>query len=116
MIVLQLRQDASLRFFAARSAAVGDPPPTLMRLRESRMPCVGSGARLALMVRELTPIHEISDDNRPYSIFGQRFITTFSPAASALAAASSSRAPSCIQITFGSGDNVKASSTTGIRW
>ena len=31
-------------------------------------------------MRELTPIQEISDDSRPYSIFGQRFITTFRPA------------------------------------
>src|SRR6201984_2878548 len=116
MILSQLRQDCSFLFFAARSEAAVVPPPTLVRLSESRMPCVGIGARLALMVRELTPIQEISDDSRPYSSFGQRFITTFSPAVSAFAAASSSRAPSCIQITFGSGDNVKASSTTGMMW
>ena len=33
-------------------------------------------ARFDDKVRELTPIHEISDDRRPYSIFGHRFITT----------------------------------------
>ena len=33
-------------------------------------------AFLALIVRVLTPIHAISDERRPYSIFGQRFITT----------------------------------------
>jgi hypothetical protein len=38
------------------------------------MPRVGIGARFELSVRELTPIQEISDDSRPYSIFGQRFI------------------------------------------
>ena len=52
-------------------------------------------------MRELTPIQEISDDSRPYSIFGQRFITTFIPAASASRAASSLRTASCIQITCG---------------
>ena len=31
-------------------------------------------------MRELTPIQPISDDSRPYSIFGQRFITTLRPA------------------------------------
>ena len=78
------------------------------------MPWVGIGARLELMVRELTPIQEISEDSRPYSIFGQRFITTLIPAASAFSAAASSRPPSCIQITFGSGDSFSASSTTGM--
>src|SRR5215472_9955799 len=107
--VLQLCQEASFLFFAARSEAAVVPPPTLIRFSESRMPCVGIGARFAEMVRELTPIQEISDDKRPHSIFGQRFITTFTPAASALAAAASSRAPSCIQITFGSGESFSAS-------
>src|SRR5581483_1636404 len=74
-ILSQMRQDGSDLFFAARSEAVVAPPPTLMRLSESRMPCVGIGARLALMVRELTPSQEISDDSRPYSILGQRFMT-----------------------------------------
>src|SRR5262245_54214746 len=109
-------QDGSLLSFAARSDAAVAPPLKLVLLSDSRMPWVGIGARLELSVRELTPIQEISDDSRPYSIFGQRFITTFSPAASAFAAASSSRAPSCIQITFGGGDNVNASSTTGMIW
>src|ERR1700751_6122680 len=114
MILSQLRQDCSFLFFAARSEAAVVPPPTLVRLSESRMPCVGIGARLALMVRELTPIQEISDDSRPYSIFGQRFITTLMPRASAFAAASSSRPPSCIQITFGGELSFNASSTTGM--
>src|SRR4029077_9294483 len=45
-------------------------------------------ARLEESVRELTPIHEISDEKWPYSIFGQRFMTTFKPASSAIFAAS----------------------------
>ena len=40
-------------------------------------------ARRELMVRVFTPIQAISDESRPYSIFGQRFITTFMPLASA---------------------------------
>src|SRR3981081_4628335 len=115
-IVAHLRHVRSLLFFAARSDALVSPPLTLIRFNESRMPWVGIGARLELSVRELTPIHEISDDNRPYSIFGQRFITTLSPAASAFSAAASSRAPSCIQITLGSGDSFSASSTTSMIW
>src|SRR6516165_7817188 len=55
-------------------------------------------ARLEDNVRELTPIHEISDERRPYSIFGHRFITTFKPASSASFAASSLRTMSCIQM------------------
>src|ERR1700759_1612565 len=82
--VSQPRQVRSVLFFAARSDAAVEPPPRLVRPSDSRMPCVGIGARLELRVRELTPIHEISDDSRPYSIFGQRFITTFMPAASAV--------------------------------
>src|SRR4029077_174299 len=74
-------QERSFRSFAARSDAAVWPPLTLMRFRESRMPWVGSGARFELSVREFTPIQEISEDSRPYSIFGQRFITTLSPAA-----------------------------------
>src|SRR6201996_5223181 len=101
MIVSDLPYEDSLLFFAARSDAAVSPPPTLIRFSDSRMPWVGIGARFELSVRELTPIQEISDDSRPYSIFGQRFITTLMPAASAFAAAASSRAPSCIQITFG---------------
>ena len=87
-----------------------------LRFSDSRMPCVGIGARLELSVRELTPIQEISEDSRPYSIFGQRFITTLMPAASAFAAAASLRTPSCIQITFGGGTSCSASSTTGMMW
>src|SRR5258708_31196060 len=85
--VSYLRYVRSLLFFAARSDALVSPPPTLMRLSESRMPWVGIGARFELSVRELTPIHEISEDSRPYSILGQRFMTTLRPAASAFAAA-----------------------------
>ena len=61
----------------------------------------------------LTPFQPISPDNRPYSILGQRFITTLIPAASALAAASSWRTVSCIQMTFGSGSSARTSSTIG---
>src|SRR5579863_2992230 len=99
----RLDQPRSVLFFEARSAASVVPPPTLVRPSDSRMPCVGIGARLELKVREFTPIQDISEDSRPYSIFGQRFITTLIPAASAFSAAASSRAPSCIQITFGRG-------------
>jgi hypothetical protein len=74
--VSYLRHARSLLFFAARSDAFVSPPLTLMRLSESRMPWVGIGARFELSVRELTPIHEISEDSRPYSILGQRFMTT----------------------------------------
>ena len=112
--VLRGRQGRSVLFFDARSDAAVDPPPRLVRPSESRMPCVGIGARLELKVREFTPIHDISEDSRPYSIFGQRFITTFMPAASAFSAAASSRAPSCIQITFGGGVILSASSTAGM--
>ena len=64
--------------------------------RRDRAPCAGrpcrrSCARFEESVRELTPIQAISEDSRPYSIFGQRFITTFSPLSSASAAASSLR-------------------------
>src|SRR5580704_5736274 len=83
-IVSQLRHESSFLFFAARSDAAVSPPPRLDRFSESRMPWVGTGARFELSVRELTPIQEISEDSRPYSIFGQRFMTTFRPAASAL--------------------------------
>ena len=62
-------------------------------------------------MRELTPIQDISDDSRPYSILGQRFITTLMPASSARLAASSLRMVSCIQITCGFGLSVSASST-----
>src|SRR5712671_891165 len=115
-IVSHLRHVRSLLFFAARSDARVSPPLTLIRFNESRMPWVGIGARFELSVRELTPIHEISEDSRPYSILGQRFMTTLRPAASALAAAKSSRAPSCIQITLGGGVILKASSITGMMW
>src|ERR1700752_4654198 len=81
----QSRQVSSVLSFAARSEAEVAPPLTLTRFSDSRMPCVGIGARLELSVRELTPIQAISDDSLPYSIFGQRFITTLMPAAYAFA-------------------------------
>ena len=46
---------------------------------------------------ELMPPQDSAPVRRPNSIFGQRFITTRSPAVSARAAASSLRTPSCIQ-------------------
>src|SRR5258708_39224197 len=52
--------------------------------------------RLAEMIPELMPPHDNSLWSRPYSIFGQRFMTTVSPAASARCAAASLRTPSCI--------------------
>ena len=54
----------------------------------------------------------ISRDRRPYSIFGQRFMITVMPSASARAAAASLRTPSCIQMTRGLDDKASASSTT----
>ena len=51
-------------------------------------------------MRELTPAQPSSPERRPYSIFGQRFITTLSPASSASFAASSLRTPSCIHTTL----------------
>ena len=53
---------------------------------------------------------------RGYSIAGQRFITTLIPAASAFAAAASSRTPSWAQMICGSGLSAKASSTTPSRY
>src|SRR5271156_34807 len=53
----------------------------------------GSGGRLRMMPL-LTPLHDNSPPSRPNSIFGQRFMTTSIPAASALAAAASLRMPS----------------------
>src|SRR3981081_4885136 len=96
------RQSPPLSSRKARSAPGVAPPAVVVRLSDMRwMPRPEICALLDVSVRELTPIQEISDDSRPYSIFGQRFITTLMPAASAFAAAASSRAPSCIQITFG---------------
>src|SRR5882757_5548797 len=70
---------------AARSAASVVPPDIVERFNDMRCtPLPKSGARLELSVREFTPIQLISDDSRPYSILGQRFITTLIPAASAL--------------------------------
>ena len=65
---------------------------------------------LAERMRELMPCQPISPESRPYSIFGQRFMMTVTPFASARAAAASLRTESCIQITFGSGSSVSASS------
>src|SRR3546814_7582151 len=55
--------------------------------------------RLLEMMRELKPPQESSPCRRPYSILGQRFMTTVRPAASAFAAAVSLRTPSCIHNT-----------------
>src|SRR5215470_8165329 len=78
--------------FCARIVASVVPPVVVTRLSAMRwMPRPNSWAFLAVRVRVLTPIQAISDDSRPYSIFGQRFITTFKPFASASFAASSLR-------------------------
>src|SRR5205823_14909606 len=80
--------------FCARTAASVAPPATVMRLSAMRwMPRPNGRAFLAVSVRVLTPIQAISEDRRPYSIFGQRFITTFSSLASARFAALSLRMP-----------------------
>ena len=50
------------------------PPLSVERLSDMRwMPRPESCARFEERVRELTPIQPISEDSRPYSIFGQRF-------------------------------------------
>src|ERR1700735_5220250 len=92
-----------------RSLADVSPPGAEGRSERRWRPPV-LAAFLALIVRVLTPIQAISEERRPYSIFGQRFITTLTPLASASAAASSSRMPSCIQITCGRGLGWGASS------
>src|SRR5215475_11557649 len=79
----------SLRRLERSAASV--VPPAIVTLSSDRRctPRGGGLARFALSVRELTPIQDISDESRPYSILGQRFITTLRPFASASAAASS---------------------------
>ena len=52
------------------------------------------------MMPLLTPLHDNSPPSRPNSIFGQRFMMISMPAASAVAAASSLRMPSCIHTTL----------------
>ena len=73
-----------------------------------------SSGRLEEIAPALTPAQPISPESRPYSILGQRFITTFMPFASASAAASSLRTLSCIQMTRGFTVRVSASCTTGV--
>src|SRR5438270_10618417 len=98
----------------ARSVASVEPPAVVVRLSDMRWtPPPIILAFFEESVRELIPIQEISDESRPYSILGQRFITTLMPLASASAAASSLRTPSCIQITCGFGLSVSASRTIG---
>src|SRR5262249_25436558 len=97
----------------ARWAAWVAPPAMVVRLSAMRWIPRPSCAFFAVMVRELTPIQEISDDRRPYSILGQRSIHTFRPAASALAAASVVRKARCNQITLGRGWNGNGSLTMG---
>ena len=48
----------------------------------------------------LTPLQPNSPNSRPYSIFGQRFITTVTPAAAARSAAAASQTPNCIHRTW----------------
>src|SRR5262249_46652899 len=68
------------------------------RLRLPPLP-KSKGLRLSMTLRA-TPIQPISPDRRPYSILGQRSITTFKPAPRAISAASSLTTPSCIQIVL----------------
>jgi hypothetical protein len=97
---------------SARCAAGVAPPAVVGRSSAKRwIPPPRILARLEVSVRVFTPIQAISDDSRPYSILGQRFITTLRPLASASRAASSLRTPSCIQITHGRGFIASASST-----
>ncbi len=65
--------------------------------------------------RELMPAQLLSPESLPYSILGQRFITTCSPAASARAAAASLRTVSCIQMTRGSGTSAQGLVDDGTR-
>src|SRR5690606_27444826 len=71
--------------------------------------------RLEEMMPELKPPQESSAWRRPNSIFGQRSMTTVSPAARARSAAASLTTPSCIQTTLipFSLASVIASSVTG---
>src|SRR5690606_39717417 len=55
--------------------------------------------RRAVITCVSKPPQASSAFRRPNSIFGQRFITTLRPAASARSAAASSRTPSCIHTT-----------------
>src|SRR3954463_34861 len=78
----------------ARVEASVVPPAMVERLSDIRwMPRPEMCARLEDSVRVFTPIHEISEDRRPYSILGQRFITTLRPLSSASLAAASLRTP-----------------------
>ena len=61
---------------------------------------------------ELTPVQAISPDRRPYSILGQRFMTTRMPFSSSRAAVSSWRTVSCIHTTLGSVSIARISSAT----
>src|SRR5262245_11971799 len=55
---------------------------------------------LLVMMRALNPPQLSSPCCRPYSTFGQRFMMTVRPAATALAATSSVRTPNCIHSTL----------------
>ena len=71
------------RRFAPLTLPSVDPPAMVIVSAMRWMPRPNSCAFFAVRVRVLTPIQAISDDRRPYSIFGQRFITTLRPVASA---------------------------------
>src|SRR4051812_19410523 len=71
-------------------AGAGAPQPVPGRLMVSFWkPLPASTGFFADRMREFTPCHEISPESRPYSILGQRFITTVRPACSAFSAAAS---------------------------
>src|SRR4051812_9946047 len=66
------RYGLSFSAASARVAASVAAPASVVRLSDIRwMPRPESCAFLEESVRVLTPIQAISDDNRPYSIFGQ---------------------------------------------
>src|SRR6185312_14799868 len=71
--------DGKLSRYRRRTQPLPSSRPRLIRCTPLPKVC----ARFDDSVRELTPIQEISEDSRPYSIFGQRFITTLIPASSA---------------------------------
>ena len=78
------------------------PPPLLVAASPPPLVCEATPTvRLLLeMTPELKPCQPSSPKSRLNSIFGHRSCTTLRPAASALAAASALRTPSCIHTIF----------------
>ena len=71
--------------------------------------------RVGLRRAHFTPIHEISEDSRPYSILGAAVHHDLAGRASALAAAAIV-ARRVASITFGNGDIFRLAPPTGMMW